>query len=326
MGRRITAFVVLNACLLSVAGTASGEGIGEEAKKHFQAGVALLQDPDGEKVEDAYRQFKTAYDLSQSPKVLGNIALCAMKIERDGEAIDAYTRYLREVPDIDTDERAQIVRDLQTLTVGVARITLRIDRPGARVVDVRIPVRGDRITNVYPNIANSVDLGLRPGHHLVSVRVDGYDEAVWETDVYAGGREQHDFSLHPKTASQQAHATAPEPQSRNLGPIVGLGVAGAMLLTGAVTGVIALGKTNDIQARCANDACTRTFDLEAARASAKTFVRATDVLLAAGAVVSLGSLTWLYFAYKKDANKTARSLPDASCGPLGCNLTYQGQF
>ncbi|HSO36275.1 MAG TPA: hypothetical protein VLT33_27295, partial [Labilithrix sp.] len=31
-------------------------GISEEARMHFAAGVALLQDPEGEKVEDAYRE------------------------------------------------------------------------------------------------------------------------------------------------------------------------------------------------------------------------------------------------------------------------------
>ena len=53
-----------------------------EAKRQFEAGVSLLEDPDGAKYEDAYRAFKKAYELSQSPKVLGNIAFCALQIGR----------------------------------------------------------------------------------------------------------------------------------------------------------------------------------------------------------------------------------------------------
>lgn len=78
-------------------------GTSEEARSHFAAGVSLLQDPEGEKVEEAYREFRTAYDLSGSPKILGDMGFCAMRLERDGEAIEAYTRYLREVPDIDAE-------------------------------------------------------------------------------------------------------------------------------------------------------------------------------------------------------------------------------
>src|SRR3954465_11344987 len=53
-------------------------GISEEARTHFAAGVALLQDPEGEKVEDAYREFQKAYEIAGSPKILGNLGFCAM--------------------------------------------------------------------------------------------------------------------------------------------------------------------------------------------------------------------------------------------------------
>src|SRR4051812_48049740 len=48
----------------------------EEAKRHFERGLILLRDPDGEKVEPAYLEFKAAHDLSKSPRVLGNIGYC----------------------------------------------------------------------------------------------------------------------------------------------------------------------------------------------------------------------------------------------------------
>src|ERR1700722_5962931 len=53
----------------------------EEAKRHFQRGLTLLRDPEGEVVEGAYLEFKTAYELSHSPRVLGNIGYCAMRME-----------------------------------------------------------------------------------------------------------------------------------------------------------------------------------------------------------------------------------------------------
>src|SRR4051812_35524671 len=154
-------------------------GISEEARAHFAAGVALLQDPEGEKVEDAYREFQKAYEISASPKILGNLGFCAMRLERDGEAIDAYSRYLREVPNIDADERTQIVRDLQTLTVGVARLTIQTDKPGVRLIDVRTPTRGERVTNVYGPVDGKIDIGVRPGHHLITAKLADHEDATW---------------------------------------------------------------------------------------------------------------------------------------------------
>ena len=99
-----------------------------EARRQFEAGVSLLEDPDGAKYEDAYRAFKKAYEISQSPKVLGNIAFCALHLERDGEAIDSYTSYLRDVPDISERERSQIQRDLATMMATMARVRVLAPR------------------------------------------------------------------------------------------------------------------------------------------------------------------------------------------------------
>src|SRR5436189_1139190 len=90
--------------------------ISDEARAHFSAGVNLLQDPDGARYEEAYREFKAAYATSPSWKILGNLGLSAMKLERDGEAIEAYRKYLTDGGNqVDTDERAQFTRDLSTL-------------------------------------------------------------------------------------------------------------------------------------------------------------------------------------------------------------------
>ena len=45
---------------------------GSEGRKAFSAGVILLQDPDGAKYDEALVQFKRAYELVGSWKVLGN--------------------------------------------------------------------------------------------------------------------------------------------------------------------------------------------------------------------------------------------------------------
>src|SRR4051812_5840897 len=266
-------------------------GISEEARTHFAAGVALLQDPEGEKVEDAYREFQKAYEISASPKILGNLGFCAMRLERDGEAIDAYSRYLRDVPDIDADERAQIVRDLQTLTVGVARFTIQTDKPGVRLLDVRTPTRGERITNVYGPVDGKIDIGVRPGHHVITAKLADHEDAVWEVDAFAASRDKYAFTMRPRIVVVPG-TPAPERHGPSAAPWVVMGIGGAMLIGGAITGVVALDKTHGIESKCKDNVCPKTFDLDGERSSAKTFVRVTDVLLIGGSIVTLGGLGW----------------------------------
>src|SRR5580704_19345460 len=129
---------VISGLVLSVAALAPGaraEGevvITEEARTHFAAGVALLQDPKAPRYEEAYREFKAAYATSPSYKILGNLGLCAMKIERDAEAIHAYETYLKEAgPEVTSQQREQMKRDLLTLKAGILEVTVSSVPPGA---------------------------------------------------------------------------------------------------------------------------------------------------------------------------------------------------
>lgn len=284
--------------------------ISEEAKEHFKAGVALLQDPEGERVEEAYREFKSAYEISGSAQILGNMGFSAMRLERDGEAIDAYSRYLREVPDIDPDERAQIVRDLQTLTVGVARFTLEAPA-GAIVIDERVPVRGQHVTNAYGPVKDGkLAIGIRPGHHVFTAKLAGRQDAVWEVEAFAGGKEQHTFVL-PEAVVAGPPAPVAESHGPAVGPIVVLAGGAAALVAAAVTGVVALNKTGDISDSCPNDVCPRTYDLSGERSNARSFVRVTDVLLLVGGVAVVAGGVWGYFAWRKEpAAKTTGFLSD----------------
>ena len=270
--------------------------ISDEAKEHFKAGVALLQDPEGERVEEAYREFRSAYDLSASAQILGNMGFSAMRLERDGEAIDAYSRYLREVPDIEPDERAQIIRDLQTLTVGVARFTLEAPA-GAIVIDERVPVRGQHVTNAYgPVKEGKLEIGIRPGHHVFIAKLEGRQDATWEVEAFAGGKEQHTFVL-PEVKVAVGPPAPTESHGTNVGPVVVLAGGAAALVASAITGVIALNKTSDIESSCPNNVCPRTYDLSGERSSTRNFVRVTDVLLLVGGVAVVagavyGTLEW----------------------------------
>lgn len=314
--------------MISLPSTAhADERISAEARSHFEAGVTLLQDPDGARYEEAYREFLIAYERSKSPRVLGNVGLCAMKLERDAEAIDAYTRYVEEVVDIDPVERDQIRRDLTTLRSGVVRITLTVSPPGAKIVDVRLAVRGDAVTNVYAPSSDKITLGVRPGHHLVKAKIGDRESAVVEIDATPGSAFTRSLVVAPPSAPLELARPAP---SKVL-PITTLGIGLAMLAGGGVTGYLSMKKVDDIAAECPNGECPQSYDLDGAQRRARMLTTATDALLVGGGVLTASGFVWLLLSgsgSSSPSREKERSGPRASaaCTGTGCFATFGGRF
>ena len=189
------------ALLLCVSTAQADVPISPRARQLFKTGVELLEDPEGPRYEEAYRAFKAAFRDSPSPRILGNIGLCAMKLERDGEAIDAYRRYLDEVKDIDPEERAQIQRDLRLLEQSQARLKLTIEPDGAVIVDERKPARGQPVTNRYGPVKGTVELGLRPGVHRIRVEHEKAGSRELTVELDAGEKREEKLVLEKGKAA-----------------------------------------------------------------------------------------------------------------------------
>ena len=295
-----------------------------EALRHFKAGVAHLEDQDGARYEDAYSEFKRAYDLSRSPKVLGNLGLCAMKLERDGEAIAAYTRYLKEVDDIDPEERVQVARDLEVLTTSVIFVTLRTHPSAATIVDTRLPVRGATITNFYDAEPPATTLKLRLGHHVLTLREDGKDRAQWEFSAVAGERLSHDFLARDEPPPRTAAPSRPP----RTAPIVVTGVGAAALLAGGALGLVTLGKLHALESQCPQDSCPGSV-FPGNVSSVRPLVRATDyLLLGGGLVAAAGATWWLVTALSGAAPARVGTTAwlDGACASRGCFAGVRGAF
>jgi hypothetical protein len=186
---------LLVVCLLARPAAAEAP-ITEEARQHFTAGVAYLQDPDGARYSEAYQEFLAAYAASPSWKILGNLGIAAMKLERDGEAVEAYSKYLQEGgSDIDPAEREQITRDMNTLKTGLVGLTLETAPAGAIITDERLPATGNAVVNRYGPLKGPTKIGVKGGKHRLTAQLDGYDPSVWELDAQPGGAQGHTFEL-----------------------------------------------------------------------------------------------------------------------------------
>jgi hypothetical protein len=195
-------------------GSAPTVQITEKARVLFRTGVTLLQDPDGARYEEAYEQFKAAYAESPSWKILGNLGVTAMKLERDGEAIQAFQGYLDQGgKELSKDERAQFQSDLDTLSASAATVTISGLPAGTRVTDVRSPNKGDDVKNYYdvPE-GGSLVLRVRPGVHRFTAQWADQEAQTHELDASVKGEHEVKFeAVQREPAQPEPAVTAPEP-------------------------------------------------------------------------------------------------------------------
>lgn len=273
--------------------------ISQEAREHFTAGVNLLQDPAGARIEDAYREFKAAYAASPSYKILRNLGLCAMRLERDQEAIESYEKYLADGKDqIDAAAVQEVTRDLQTLKAGVVWITVKSTPPGATLFDVRTNFKGEKVQNAYALAGDAMKIGIHQGTHQVTAKLSGYPDVVWDFDT-GSARElpEHvfEFKAAPTATVIQPVDNGPKTVKTTERPVptavwIGAAATGALALGTAVTGVMATSKHSDFQA--ANDGRdpAKADDL---KKSGQTLNLVTDVLLG-GTVVAAGVTAYFF--------------------------------
>ncbi len=306
-----------------------------EARRHFQAGVNLLDDPDGARYEEAYHAFQKAYELSKSPKVLGNIGFCSMKLERDGEAIDAYAAYLRDSKDIDPRERAQIERDLATLTSTVAIFKATLKKPAGAsgvLVDTREQTRGAPVVNSYVFSGTELSIRVRPGRHTFRVKGEGGESIVHEVTMEPATQKTHEFTFAPPVVATPREAPTRSSPSY-AGPIV-LGAFGlAGIGTGVVTGLMAQSKTSDIEKQCPSDLCPSTYDFRSDRTAAKTLGTIADVSFISGGALLGGAIVWALLvpsspskSPKTGSASATALLPNAQCNAHGCGVQIDGTF
>jgi hypothetical protein len=303
--RSCAAMLATAAVLSASAAWAAGPAISEEARSRFAAGVSLLKDPEGPRYEEAYREFKAAYASSHSYKILGNLGLCAMKLERDDEAIEAYEKYLAEGgKDLPAAEQQQIRSDLATLKTGVAHVLIDSDPPGARVFDERVPNRGEHVLTTYGPIAQPTRLGLHQGTHVMTAKLEGFPDQTWNVEA-PGGQDlpAHKFTFakpvaEPPPVAVAAAPPAPAPVAEPVatsrpmtgGVWAGVAVTGVLTVATAVTGVLALAKHSDYQS--ANNG-TDPSNAQAIRNTGETLNLMSDICLG-GAVVAAAVTTILF--------------------------------
>jgi hypothetical protein len=332
----------LLALLLCAAPALADDAIPEEAKLYFKNGVELIQSQPPN-YQDAYYQFKLAWEKSKSWKVLSNWGLCALKLERDGEAIWAYTEYLKQSgKDIDPDERKDLERDLLLLNGNAASVTLSSDVPQLEVVDTRagstVPPQSYRLEG------GKLTLRLRAGSHTLTATSQGKSQR-WDVTLSPGRTDEHRFEF-AAAAGVPAHAAAPAVAAPTAGPqtdagpatsggtlrSVGYVVTGVGVLAfggGALMGSLAKGQESDARDECMDSAVFGFICPESSKADfekAQQKARTANVLMIAGGAVALGGVALIIFGGPKQTGTSATLQLTPLISRRDAGLFAQGTF
>src|SRR5512133_1704620 len=309
--RSATWTALLCACLSASTAMAEKLPLNAEAQTHFEAGLGYVDDPSGPKWEDAFNEFRLAYKASPTPKLLNNIGVCALNLERDGEAIEAFKAYLAAggEKDLKPKQRKQIETDIATLSASLVKITLNTVPEAVTIIDKRENAKGETLRNIYQVKGGSAVLGLHPGRHRITAEAEGYAPAEWVVDAAPASSHSRNFELTPEKKPADAGMPAQAPptspsQSFNLNSqakperrtptSVYIGLAATGVFAGAATaaGIIALGQSKDL------DKIADAKQAEDKKSDVKTWALLSDIGTGA-AVLSAGITAYLYFSAPK---------------------------
>lgn len=177
----------------------------------------------------------------------------------------------------------KIIREQSQNTGGPPAFKAALEAANAEVGAVSSKIAGVVITVEGPTnptvtldgvAVSSAGLGLKrpvdPGTHVVKAEAPGYAPGETSFQVAESGTAEAKLKLEKSAAATPVASAAPvsvpvdtsspaqvdsAKSSRKTLAIVALGVGGAGLVFGAVTGVLALGKHGDLEDRCVDGKC-----------------------------------------------------------------------
>lgn len=228
-------------------------------------GIEGIKLADAGNCEGAVEKLQRAEALYHAPTILGRLGECQVNLGRVVEGTENLNRVVREplpstAPDafVKARERAQKVLDSAVSKIGRLKIivTPNVEGLAVKVNDTPVPaalIGAERPTD--------------PGTHTVVAEAPGYSPESTQVTLAEGGTESVTLTLTPlPREAEPAQPTQPgEPaqatpaatptdtgaqsSDKTLAYVL-LGVGGVGILTGGITGVLALNRKGDLDKKC----------------------------------------------------------------------------
>jgi hypothetical protein len=288
----------------------------ETARTLMDQGHVLQEKGD---LEEALKHFKAADDIMHVPTTAVPVAKLQVALGLLVEARDTLASSMRRTPEKTTDPqpfkdaRSEGERLDASLAGRVPGLTITVkgaaegEKPALALDGLDVPAA-----------ALGLPRAVNPGHHVVVAKT-ATAEGRQELDVREGEQKQVEITLASTGAPpvQPPRATPDTPgssrTSHSPGPVtwVGVGLGGAGVIAGSVTGLIAMSKTPGLKSECANHVCGPTAHSDLA--SANMLATVSDVAFAAAGVGAAVAVISLVVGHEPSAEPPAE--PPAASGP-----------
>ena len=261
----------LTSSLVAPAAFAQDQPQAENVAAARSLGMQGIQLADSGDCKGAIEKLSRAESLYHAPSILGRLGECQVKVGQIVLGTENLNRVVREQLAVnapkafkDAQERAKGV--LNTALPKIARLTVKVEPADAKS---QVTVAGTTIPPALIGIERPTD----PGTHEVVVSAPGYLEQRTSVTLAEGGTQEISVKLEKDpnagVAAPPPPAAAPPPvvpvgpaappedkpaKKSNTLAYVALGIGGAGLVVGGITGFLALGKKSDLK-NCVDTRC-----------------------------------------------------------------------
>lgn len=250
------------------AARAQADGDRATARALGQAGQKALDAKDYKSAED---DFRRADSLVHAPTLLLGLARSLAGEGKFVEAQEAYRRIVREgvapgAPEVFSRAVDEAKQEVDGVSARIGGMTIRVQgADGKPVAGVKVTIDDAPISAASLGVRRLVD----PGNHLVKASADGYKAAQVQVTVAPGGSSDAPLTLQvdasaPPTPASNPVAPTPEPSNGSnqpapatepssgpsIWPWVALGVGGAGLVVGGITGGLAVSDHSSLTSTC----------------------------------------------------------------------------
>jgi len=312
--RKLAVVAVLASLLCATGVVAAGNR--EEARKHFDAGLSLLE---AEDFEGATTAFEASVRLYPTRMNLFNLANCYKALHRYGESLALLDRLEVEFAGRMGEElEAEVEQMREELENVVAHLELTVAPAGAIIVVDgremgRAPLAGDLV--------------LGPGEHLIEVTLEGHAPVRRAVRLEPRTRVAVLLELE-ETAAEEPESL--DPTVEQPGPVgrggfwtggwVVAGIGAGFLVAGGITGAAALSTGKDLESDFP-DGVPRAEKNRVDRMD--RLALSTNILLGVGGAAVVAGVVMLLLD-DGPAERDVALLPAA--GPSFAGATIRGRF
>lgn len=199
----------------------------------------------------ALDRFQRADALYKAPSIEVMVARCLSRRGRIVEAVDKYEETLRmpldaAAPDAFRRAVSEAAAEVEPTRARLAHLELLLPSSAPKTVTVLLD--GKPMPTALIGVSTPVD----PGVHRVAARADGFQPYARELVLAEGSKQPVEIALVPGETADAAEtrASAPESHAPSTPTLALLSAAGAGVVFGSITGVLALGHRSKLEREC----------------------------------------------------------------------------